>query len=114
MTGHFDFVKMLSFADFDSLALFRALFLFLVLLELPDTKVAGLNRGEAVWRVLSRLLEEPFDAQGLVASRLRGKSKMILHSYESCPVWQSIRSFSNLVFGFDQVRFALGNYVSSS
>ena len=37
--------------------------------------MAGLNRGEAVWILLCRLLEEPFDAMGLVASRFRGKSK---------------------------------------
>ena len=75
-----------SFLDLASFCFFRNIFpdLFLVILKLPDSKVAGLNRGEAVWLLLSRLLEEPFDAMGLVASRFRGKSKIF-------PLWEFFR-----------------------
>ena len=68
------------------MAIFRALFVltlflscFLVILELPDLKVAGLSRGAAVWKLLCRLLVEPFDSLALVASKFRGKSKHIIY-----------------------------------
>ena len=66
--------KIFNLAAFESLTFLRAWFLFLVILELPDAKVAGFSRGEAVWRVLKWLVVEPFDPLGLVASRFRGKS----------------------------------------
>lgn len=69
--------KTASLADLRCFRLNFLQFLFLVILELkPDLKVDGLSRGAAVWRLLCRVLEEPFDVLGLVASRFRGKSKI--------------------------------------
>ena len=50
-------------------------FLFLVILKVPDTEYSGLNRGAAIWRMLVRILEQPFEIMGLISSRLRGKAK---------------------------------------
>ena len=52
--------------------------LFLVILTLPEIRYAGMDRGAAIWRLLQRVLESPFEGMVLVASKLRGKAKLTL------------------------------------
>ena len=54
------------------------LFLFLELLKLPDISYAGLPRGAVIWALLVKLLEHPFPVMGLVSSKLRGKSEIMV------------------------------------
>lgn len=49
--------------------------LLLVILKAPDTLYSGLDRGAAIWRLLTRILVKPFEVMGLISSRLRGKAK---------------------------------------
>ena len=49
-----------------------------MILKVPDKEFSGLPRGAAIWRLLVRILEQPFEVMGLISSRLRGKAKEIL------------------------------------
>ena len=46
-----------------------------MLRKLPDAKVNGRPRGEAIWRFLVRVCVKPFPVHALVANVLRGKAK---------------------------------------